>query len=195
MQELSTNTEQTMSSLEIAELTGKEHFHVMRDVETVLQQAEIDATRYGGTYLDKSNRQSKCFNLPKRECDLVVSGYSVPYRLAIIDRWMELEATQRVPTQLELARQLVTLLEDLEDTKAKVKTLEIEVDDSHQYATIKRMERATGDKFDWRELKAAGITLDIPRKDVFDQNYGTVKSYHADTWMEAYGLDLPSVLS
>lgn len=81
----------TMTSREIAELTGKAHKEVTRDIENTLAQAEIDARIFAHTYKDTQNRQQREYRLPKRECDLVVSGYSVKYRLAIIDRWQELE--------------------------------------------------------------------------------------------------------
>lgn len=87
----------TMSSREIAELTGKAHKEVTRDIENILDQAEIDVRRFARTYKDSMNRGQKEYQLPKRECDLVVSGYSVKYRLAIIDRWQELEEKQQAP--------------------------------------------------------------------------------------------------
>ena len=67
----------TMSSLEIAELTGKDHKDVLRDIRVVLEQAEIDESKFALTYKDSMNRDKPCYNLPRRECDLVISGYSV----------------------------------------------------------------------------------------------------------------------
>jgi len=84
----------TMTSKEIAELTEKSHGHVKRDIIQTLKEAGIDASKFGCTYVDGSNREQTFFRLPKRECDLVVYGYSVKYRLAIIDRWQELEKQQ-----------------------------------------------------------------------------------------------------
>lgn len=81
----------TMSSREISELTGKNHFDVKRDIQNILLQAEIDASKFAVIYKDSQNRNQSEYSLPKRECDLVISGYSVKYRLAIIDRWQELE--------------------------------------------------------------------------------------------------------
>lgn len=81
-----------MSSLEIAELTGKEHRNVLADIRKVLDEAGISAADFSAVYKNQQGRETPCFNLPRRECDLVVSGYSVKYRLAIIDRWHELEA-------------------------------------------------------------------------------------------------------
>ncbi len=86
----------TMSSLKIAELTGKDHANVLKDIRRILEEAKIDAVRFNGIYLDAYRREKPCYHLPRLECDLVVSGYSVPYRLAIIDRWRELEAKEAV---------------------------------------------------------------------------------------------------
>jgi len=110
-----------ISSLEIAEITGKEHRHVTRDIAETLAQAEIDASKFGHTYLDRQNREQKCYLLPRRECDLVVSGYSVKYRLAIIDRWHELEAKQafKIPQTLSEALRLAADQADTIEEQSK----------------------------------------------------------------------------
>ena len=91
--------DQTMSSVEIAELTGKDHYHVCRDIRETLQAAGINVSIFGDTYSEGLNKgKVKQYNLPRRECDLVISGYSVPYRLKIIDRWHELEGANKMPT-------------------------------------------------------------------------------------------------
>ena len=84
----------TMSSKEIAKLTGKRHNHVLRDIRTTLTNVGLmkpcmDVVESSG--LNKGKVRE--YMLPKRECDLVISGYSDKYRLIIIDRWIELEAT------------------------------------------------------------------------------------------------------
>lgn len=40
----------SISSLEIANITGKEHFHVLRDIENMLEELEIDKSNFGGIY-------------------------------------------------------------------------------------------------------------------------------------------------
>lgn len=86
-----------MSSREIAELTGKQHAHVMRDIRAMLVelQGERAASRFGGSYIGADNTSRPCFNLPKRETYILMAGYSIPLRARIIDRWQELEATTR----------------------------------------------------------------------------------------------------
>ena len=82
----------TMSSREIAELTGKEHFHVMRDIRAMLAELQVDESTFGCSYKDSTGRLQPAFQLPKRECLILVSGYSLALRARIIDRWQELEA-------------------------------------------------------------------------------------------------------
>jgi hypothetical protein len=80
-----------MSSLEIAELTGKRHDHVMRDIRNMLEELEINAPKFGGVYTDSKGEKRPCFHLPKNLTITLVSGYSVVLRSRIVDRWMELE--------------------------------------------------------------------------------------------------------
>ena len=75
--------------------------------------------------------------------------------------------------------------------KREAERLAAELDQSMQYASVKRMEQIyTGRKFNWRELKKASIALGLKAIDVFDQNYITVKAYHAAAWKAVYSLDV-----
>jgi phage regulator Rha-like protein len=79
----------TMSSREIAELTGKQHGHVMRDIREMLisiHGAE-DAPRFGGIYLDAYKREKPMFILPEDECLTLCAGYDAKARFAIVKEW------------------------------------------------------------------------------------------------------------
>jgi phage antirepressor YoqD-like protein len=99
----------TMSSREIAELTGKNHADVLRDIRKTLGQLEAGASSFASTYLDASNRLKPEFLLPKREALILVSGYSVELRARIIDRWQELEASSQRPSPMVALNDPATL--------------------------------------------------------------------------------------
>jgi len=86
-----------MSSREIAERTGKQHFHVKRDVEEMLGSLGEDASKFGCIYRDSMNRAQREYLLPKDLTLTLVSGYSIPLRHKIISRWQELEAKVATP--------------------------------------------------------------------------------------------------
>lgn len=94
---LSENAAKTMSSREISELTGKRHDHVYYDITKMLNELGAHAPDYAGTYNTTQGNTYPLYNLPRRECDILISGYSIKYRAAIVDRWQELEGA---PVQL-----------------------------------------------------------------------------------------------
>lgn len=100
----------TMSSVEIAELTGKKHAHVMRDVRVMLEGLDGGQSKFGSTYTDAQGKPRDCYSLPKRECLILVSGYSVELRAKIVDRWMELEGQLKSePTAIDFSDPAILL--------------------------------------------------------------------------------------
>lgn len=102
-----------MDSREIAERTGKEHAHVCRDIRAMLEELGEDESRFGSVYLGGNGENRRCYLLPKRECLILASGYSVALRAKIIDRWAELEAANHaVPRTLSEALRFAADLQD-----------------------------------------------------------------------------------
>lgn len=78
----------TMSSLEIAELTGKRHDNVVRNIKAMFEHLgdSEGLIRSEHTYIHPQNGQKyKCYNLPKELADLLLTRYKgldrVPNRL------------------------------------------------------------------------------------------------------------------
>ncbi|WP_273756883.1 Rha family transcriptional regulator [Bartonella sp. MM73XJBT] len=81
----------TMSSREIAELCGKRHGHVIRDIRKLFSELKIDLSNFAGLYKDSTGRTLPCYHLPKRESLIVILGYNTVLRAKIIDYWKKLE--------------------------------------------------------------------------------------------------------
>lgn len=86
----------TMSSLEIAEITGKRHDNVMQDIRVLLEAVNEDVLKFQAMYLDTYKREKPCYRLPKDLTITLVAGYRADLRLRIVRRWMELEEANKV---------------------------------------------------------------------------------------------------
>ncbi len=219
-----------MTSREIAGLTGKEHAHVKRDIENMLNELGEATEGYLQNWIDPQNKQTyQEFAIDRELTETLLTGYSAVLRRKVIARWRELEQEAATPAAT-LPQTYIQALESLLASKKsellaieqrdiaiatkaqigtsreatamatasnavrKVNQLQVELDKSHEYATVKRMEMLYhGQRFKWRLLKSAAADLGIPPVDVFDANYGTVKSYHADVWMEAFALPIDAI--
>ena len=119
------NSNITMSSLEISELTDKRHDHVMNDIRKMLEDLNVDAPMFLGTYKAGRNNTYECFNLPKDETITLISGYSAVLRMAIIKRWSELEAKELLEDERKASRQQARLeaplmTKALQDARARL---------------------------------------------------------------------------
>ena len=139
IQVLEANNVLTMSSREIAELTGKRHDNVVRDIKAMFEQLgdSEGLLKSEDTYVNPQNGQKyKCYNLPKEETICLIAGYNAQVRMRIIKRWQELEQREsahfKMPKTLSeallLAGQQAALAEErqrlLEQQKPKVEFAE-----------------------------------------------------------------------
>ena len=76
--------QQTMTSLEIAELTGKRHNHLMRDIRNMeLAWEKVTQSKFGrSTYKDPTGRTLPCYSLTKTECLYMVHQLRTTLRVA-----------------------------------------------------------------------------------------------------------------
>lgn len=81
----------TMSSLEIADLTRKEHKNVKRDIEAIFRSLELDALNFEHIYKDTRNRLQISYALPKDLVQTLIVGYSINLRYKVIQRLNNLE--------------------------------------------------------------------------------------------------------
>ena len=117
--DLSSGNGEKMTSREIAEITGKRHSHIMDDCRKLNSfyakdsRAEISA----GVYKDANNQDRSQFLLSKRQSLDLCMGYSLELRIAVTDRWEELEKKtlpQSFSQALLLASQQAELIEQQE---------------------------------------------------------------------------------
>lgn len=82
-----------MTSIEIAEITGKLHKNVLRDIEKMEEGwKEVTGLKFEvSEYKDTTGRKLKCYLLTKRECLYVASKYNDQTRAKLVLRWEQLE--------------------------------------------------------------------------------------------------------
>ncbi|MDD1150379.1 Rha family transcriptional regulator [Pseudomonas sp. TNT2022 ID357] len=85
----------TMSSVEIADLTGKLHKNVLADIRLMLTELEIDSAEFSAQYKDSTGRFLPCFKLDRELTETLITGYSIPLRNKVIRRLHEMEKRLR----------------------------------------------------------------------------------------------------
>jgi phage antirepressor YoqD-like protein len=85
--------QQAMTSLQIAEVTGKRHSDVLEAIRNMEPAWEKVAQRRFplGSYKDSNNQSRPCYYLNKRECLYIATKFNDKARAKLILRWEELE--------------------------------------------------------------------------------------------------------
>ena len=121
-----------MTSLEIAEVTGKQHAHVMRDIRNIIEQG-VNQSNFGLVkYKDKKGEKRDMYSLTPKGCLILASGYDALLRERIINRLEVLEksnAPQLPATYLDALKALVISEEEkqrlIEDNTKKQQAIEL----------------------------------------------------------------------
>ncbi|MFK0273642.1 phage antirepressor KilAC domain-containing protein [Ensifer sp. NPDC090286] len=116
----------TMSSREIADLTGKRHPDVKRDIEKMLADLEEDVSKFAHIYLDTMNRQQTEYLLDRELTETLLLGYSAPLRRKVLARLRELEGMVANPASA--LNDPSSLRKLLLDNVEKVLALESKID-------------------------------------------------------------------
>lgn len=154
MNDLSTITNNqtlTMSSREIADLTGKRHADVMRDIRNMLD--EINSAQNCVQYTDSTGRSLPMLMLNKEETLCLVSGYNAKLRMAIIKRWQELESDSYTKSAVQTPPQpddhliaqhhsdLAKAYKDRAIANDRIKALESQEDSTPLLANVKTQQQ------------------------------------------------------
>ena len=90
-----THKVQGMTSLQIAEVTGKNHAHVMRDIRNLLEQG-VNESNFGlVNYKDKKGEVRPMYELTPKGCLILASGYDPVLREKIVDKLEEYQQKER----------------------------------------------------------------------------------------------------
>lgn len=127
----------TMSSREIADLTGKKHFNICRDIRVMLSALlggkpddyirKLDLSYVTNQSVicnqyDKNNPNSWEYLLDRRYTEILITGYDIKRRTAVIDRWFELEkrVQQNIPAIPQTLSEALRLAADLAEEKERL---------------------------------------------------------------------------
>ena len=84
-----------MTSVEIAEVTGKNHAHVMRDIRNLLEKG-VNESNFGLVeYKDKKGEVRPMYELTPKGCLILASGYDPVLREKIVDKLEEYQMKER----------------------------------------------------------------------------------------------------
>lgn len=171
---------QTMSSLQIAELTGKRHDAILRDIRNLLEQG-VQAHNFVELFSIRQlpnggSKQEPYYQLTKKGCLILASGYNAKLREKIIDRWEELETEKQnsgflVPQSFSEALMLA----------------------ANQAKQIEELSQSNASKQETIEQQNATIKEQAPKVSYYDETLQSVNTLTTTQIAKELGLDAPKL--
>lgn len=143
------------------------------------------------------------FNVKKQsqQNGLILPNFTDPVEAAIAwaneykaKQIAQQERDYAIATKAEIGeRREATAMATASAKSRQAEKLKEQLGESKNYASIKAVESATGKKFNWRILKKWCVDNGKKIKDIYDANYGSVKTYPKDAWQAVYGIKLNNI--
>lgn len=186
----------TISSREIAELTGKLHRNVLADCDLLnanykkMGLAEISAGVY--SHPSTGSQSHREFLLTKIQTFDLMTGYNIELRIKINRRWAELESKQTKQLPVNYKDALIALVSEIEKTEQLQianESLNTKLDNLLEWVSILKVAQHNGvkeTKFNWRVLKAKSEELDFMVKRAESPRFGYQNIYHVNVFKACY---------
>lgn len=122
----------TMTSLEIATLTGKRHADIMRSIREMEVSWEKIAQRKFtlGSYIDGNKQERPQYELSKTECLYIATKFNDESRAKLILRWEELENTKKDLSRLEILQMALASEKELIATRERLELAKATIEDN-----------------------------------------------------------------
>lgn len=213
-----------VSSRDIAKGLEKEHYDVLKKVREILGEGEFSCSSYITEqgkemteylldkdafillvmnytgYNDFKRAYIKRFNEME---EIIKNNMPQSYPEALRRLAAEVEQRELIEKQRDEAlrtkawisdKKTATAMNTASQKSKEVKRLEIELDKSKEYASVKLIQTKTGKKYNWKDLKNYCITVGLEIKKAQDSNYGEVNSYPARAWKEVYKIEIKEII-
>lgn len=119
---------ETMTSLEIAEVTGRNHKDVMRSIREMEEAwVKVNGRKFALVeYKDAKGKMRPCYSLNKTECLYIATKFNDEARAKLVLRWEELETKERSQYQVpqSFAEALMLAAKQQEQIEEQQKQLE-----------------------------------------------------------------------
>lgn len=141
--------EQTINSIEVAEMVGKEHNKLLRDIRTYIEQLAESKIGQGdffqeSAYKDANNQTRPCYNVTKKGCEFIAHKLTgvkgTEFTAKYINRFHDMEDTIRygIPDSLSPQLQLLINMEmKQKEHDQKLEQLDSKVDSIKEVVALR----------------------------------------------------------
>ncbi len=187
-----------MSSLEIAQITGKRHADLLRDIRKMEVAWEKIAKRKFAfsEYKDSTGRKQPMYELTKRECLYIGTKFNDEERAKLVLRWEELETQRQLSPAEQLlynAQLLVQQEKKIQEHDERILQLEAKSTTRPQTFTIAGYATLNGIKMPLKLASNLGRKAsrlckmeNIIPDEIPDPRFGMVKSYPVEILEEVF---------
>ena len=130
-------------------------------------------------------------------------SYAIDNPIERAKKWIEEEKQKQlaiqerdhaIATKAEIgSRREATAMGRLSAKVKEVEKLKTQLDSSTGFATIKKVQSLTGGTYDTYALRRHSKANGLEIQKAEDANYGSVNSYHKDSWLAVYNVNLSSI--
>jgi prophage antirepressor-like protein len=154
--------------------------------QTDIKNCDFDIPNRGFTIINESGLYKVILRSDKPEADRLMRFVTHEVLPSIRKTGSYIRTPQ---TYIQALEALLETEREKERLALENDNLQIELDESKKYYTIKRVAKMNGISwklFSWRKLKYVSQAMECEVKKVFDANFESVNAYHLDVWRHEY---------